>query len=210
VKRLLGEGGGKGGTDTATTTANVTEVNDAPVADPNGPYSGAVGSAIAFDGAGSSDFDNLDGTTANDQSLSYTWNFGDEGTANGTTPTHTYAVASTYTVTLVVSDGIVDSTPGDTTATISEPSSITLSATRYKVKGLQKADLVWSGATSANVDVYRDGSIIATTPNDDFYTDNVDQRGGGSYTYKVCQEGSERMTSLPGNSQHTASDSIPH
>ncbi len=180
---------GKGGADTATTTANVTEVNDAPVADPNGPYSGAVGSAIAFDGAGSSDFDNLDGTTANDQSLSYTWSFGDEGTANGTTPTHTYAVASTYTVTLVVSDGIVDSTPGDTTATISEPSSITLSATRYKVKGLQKADLVWSGATSANVDVYRDGSIITTTPNNGFYTDNIDQRGGGSYTYKVCQEG---------------------
>lgn len=55
-----------------------------------------------------------------------------------------YAVASIYTVTLVVSDGIVDSTPGDTTATVSEPSSITLSATRYKVKGLQKADLVWS------------------------------------------------------------------
>ncbi len=45
------------------------------------------------------------------------------------------------------------------------------------------------GATSDIVDVHRDGSIIATTPNDGLYTDNIDQRGGGSYTYKVCQEG---------------------
>ncbi|MCZ6866776.1 MAG: PKD domain-containing protein, partial [Chloroflexi bacterium] len=173
----------------ATTTATVTEVNDAPVADPNGPYSGTVGNAIAFDGAGSSDFDNLDGTIANDQTLSYTWSFGDGGTRSGVSPTHTYAVAATYTVTLVVNDGIVDSTAKETTATVSETSGITLSAPGYKLKGLHKADLVWSGPTSTNVDVYRDGSIIATTPNNGFYTDNIDQRGGGSYTYKVCQEG---------------------
>ena len=160
------------------------------MADPNGPYSGAVSSAIAFDGTGSSDFDNLDGSPTNDQTLSYTWNFGDGGTRSGVSPTYTYAVASTYAVTLVVNDGIVDSTAGDTTATVSELSGITLSATRYKVKGLQKADLVWSGATSANVDLYRDGSIIATTPNDGFYTDDIDQRGGGTYRYKVCEEGS--------------------
>ncbi len=183
-------GDGKGGTDTATTTATVTETNDAPVADPNGPYSGTVGNAIAFDGAGSSDFDNLDGTTANDQTLSYTWNFGDGGSRSGVSPIHTYAVAATYTVTLVVGDGIVDTTAGETTATVSEPSGITLSAARYKMRGLQKADLVWSGATSSDVDVYRNTYIIATTPNNGFYTDNIDQRGGGSYTYKVCQEGS--------------------
>ncbi len=180
---------GKGGIDTATTTITVAEVNDAPVADPKGPYSGMVDKAIAFDGSGSSDFDNLDGTTTNDQTLSYTWNFGDGGTGSGVSPANAYAVAATYTVTLVVSDGIVDSTAGETTATVSGPSGITLSATRYKVKGLQKADLVWSGASSANVDVYRDGSIIPTTPNNGFYTDNIDQRGGGSYTYKECQEG---------------------
>jgi len=62
---------GKGGTDTASSSANVTEVNDTPVADPNGPYGGTEGEAITFDGSGSSDFDNEDGTTTNNQTLSY-------------------------------------------------------------------------------------------------------------------------------------------
>lgn len=66
---------------------------------------------------------------------------------------------------------------------------ISLTATGYKVRGLQKADLEWSGATSTDVDIYRDGSVIATTANDGSYTDNIDQRGGGSYTYKVCEAG---------------------
>jgi hypothetical protein len=70
-----------------------------------------------------------------------------------------------------------------------EPSGITLAATGYKVKGLQKADLEWSGATLASVDIYRDGGLITTTANDGFYTDNINQKGGGSYTYQVCEAG---------------------
>ncbi len=65
----------------------------------------------------------------------------------------------------------------------------TLSVTAYKVKGVQHADLTWSGATSTNVDVYRDGSLIATTANDGAYTDNLGRKGGGSATYQVCEEG---------------------
>jgi hypothetical protein len=64
-----------------------------------------------------------------------------------------------------------------------------LAATGYKVRGLQKVDLIWSGATSANVDIRRDGILIATTANDEAYTDNIDQRGGGSYVYQVCEAG---------------------
>ena len=36
--------------------------------------------------------------------LSYSWNFGDGSTANGVNPTHTYALAGTYTISLVVTD----------------------------------------------------------------------------------------------------------
>ena len=68
------------------------------------------------------------------------------------------------------------------------PSGITLAATDYKVKGLQKADLEWSGATSS-VDIYRDGGLITTTENDGFYTDNIDQRGRGTYIYQICETG---------------------
>jgi subtilisin family serine protease len=66
---------------------------------------------------------------------------------------------------------------------------IALSVTGYKVKGVQHADLTWSGATSTDVDVYRNGSRIATTVNDGAYTDNIGDKGGGSYTYAVCEAG---------------------
>ena len=69
-----------------------------------------------------------------------------------------------------------------------KPSGFTLAATGYKVKGLQKAYLEWSGATSS-VDIYRDGGLITTTENDGFYTDDINQKGRGSYTYQVCEEG---------------------
>ncbi len=66
---------------------------------------------------------------------------------------------------------------------------IDLSVTAYKVRGRQYADLTWSGATSTNVDIYRDGSVVTTTENDGFYTDTTGQVGGGSATYQVCEEG---------------------
>ncbi|MBI4464308.1 MAG: S8 family serine peptidase [Acidobacteria bacterium] len=69
------------------------------------------------------------------------------------------------------------------------PDGFTLTANGYKVKGLQKADLAWTGATSATVDVFRNNANITTTVNDGAYTDNINQRGGGSYTYKVCEAG---------------------
>jgi hypothetical protein len=31
--------------------------------------------------------------------------------------------------------------------------------------------------------------VITTTPNDGFYTDDINKRGGGSYTYQICEEG---------------------
>jgi len=110
---------GRGGSDTKTTTATITEVNDVPVADPNGPYSGTVGEPVSFDGSGSYDYDNQDGTAANDQTLNYSWDFGDGQQGSGVSPTHTYAESGDYTVTLTVNDGTADSDPAATTASIS-------------------------------------------------------------------------------------------
>jgi PKD repeat protein len=70
--------------------------NQAPVARPGGPYAGSVGNAISFSGSTSSD---PDGSIA-----TYQWNFGDGATATGMVPTHTYAAANNYTVTLTVTD----------------------------------------------------------------------------------------------------------
>jgi len=65
----------------------------------------------------------------------------------------------------------------------------TLDGTGSKVQGRWSADLSWSGATSTNVDVFRDGSKLATTANSGTYTDQTNFRGGGSLTYRVCEAG---------------------
>ena len=50
-------------------------------------------------------------------------------------------------------------------------------------------NLNWSGATSSDVDIYRDGVVRATVPNTGAYTDSIGVKGRGTYTYKVCEAG---------------------
>ncbi|MGD8644866.1 MAG: PKD domain-containing protein [Chromatiales bacterium] len=85
-------------------------VNQAPTADPGGPYSGEPGVAVSFDGSGSTD--------PNNDPLTYAWDFGDGGTASVVSPMHTYTAAGVYTVSLTVNDGQIDSALVTTTATI--------------------------------------------------------------------------------------------
>jgi hypothetical protein len=59
------------------------------------------------------------------------------------------------------------------------------------VRGQQAVDLTWAGATSSNVDVNRNGVVVATTSNDGFYTDSPGGHGRASYTYKVCNAGTQ-------------------
>ena len=100
-----------------------------------------------------------------------------------------------FTVTLsdgthVVTAGVTDSgglTASDAvTVTVSD---FVLTAGGYKVKGRQHADLSWSGSTAAEIDVLRDGQLIATVPNTGAYTDEIGARGGGSHVYQVCEAG---------------------
>jgi len=51
--------------------------------------------------------------------------------------------------------------------------------------------LNWSGATSANTDVYRDNVLIVTTANDGLYVDSTGDTGRARYTYRVCEAGTE-------------------
>ena len=71
--------------------------NSPPVADAGGPYVGEVGVAVVFDGTGSSDADG--------NIVDRNWFFGDGGTSDGETPSHTYMEKGVYNVSHEVIDG---------------------------------------------------------------------------------------------------------
>jgi hypothetical protein len=82
------------------------------------------------------------------------------------------------------------------TTTTTAPANISLDDVEgYKVKGRKYGDLTWSGASSQQVDIVRDGSVIGTTDNDGFATDATGQNGGGSTTWQICEVGSSTACS---------------
>jgi hypothetical protein len=66
------------------------------------------------------------------------------------------------------------------------PSGPVLTATGRKVKGSQVVDLAWSGLTAGTVTVYRNGGAVKVTANDGAESDALNRKGGGAYTYQVC------------------------
>jgi hypothetical protein len=63
------------------------------------------------------------------------------------------------------------------------------------VQGRHTVDLSWNGATSANIDIFRDGVVIATVPNNGTYKDFIGVRGGNvRYIYKVCDAGTQNCS----------------
>lgn len=110
-------------------------------------------------------------------------------------PSHTYASGGGFTVTVFVTDGNGGSDTDTATATVQAQPSITLSTSGSKVKGQHTASLTWSGVASANVDIYRNGVSVTTVPNGASpYTDRMNNRGRGSYTYQVCEAGTSRCS----------------
>jgi hypothetical protein len=80
--------------------------------------------------------------------------------------------------------------------TVTAPSGITLSTRGYKVRGVPKVDLTWSGATGSNVDVYRNGALIISTANDGAHTDTLAKGSQGTFTYKVCNAGTSTCSNV--------------
>ena len=71
---------------------------------------------------------------------------------------------------------------------------ITLSAAKRKVGGINTVRLTWSGATSTDIDVYRDAVRIVTTPNDGSHTDPTGDTGRARYKYRVCEAGTSNCS----------------
>ncbi len=124
--------------------------------------------------------------------LSRSWTFGDGGASTEPNPSHPYAAAGTYDVTLTVTDngGLTGSATQSVTVTTEPPASnLVLTVTTCKAGSNKFADLAWTGGVSTNVDVYRDGKLVITTANDGAYSDKV-SKTTTSATYQVCEPGS--------------------
>ena len=112
----VSEADGSSDTVTKVDYITVTNVNQPPTSDPNGPYTDTEGVSVTFDGSGSSDPDgSID---------SYDWDFGDGNTGTGVNPVHAYTQDGTYTVTLEVTDNDGATDTDTTTATISDTDSV--------------------------------------------------------------------------------------
>ena len=114
---------GGGSTDTATVTITVVDVNDAPVADAGGPYTGTAGVTVNVTGAGSTDSDGSIST--------YAWSWGDGTSTPASTfapAIHTYATGGTYTITLTVTDndGTTDTDTATATVTANAAPTVTV------------------------------------------------------------------------------------
>ena len=67
-----------------------------------------------------------------------------------------------------------------------------VAANAHKLRGNYYADLTWTGATSDQTDIYRNGALIVTTDIDGDYTDALGkQRKGTTFVYKACQAGTQ-------------------
>lgn len=84
---------------------------------------------------------------------------------------------------------VTSASPTPTPTPTPTPGPITLSAVGRKVGGINTARLTWSGATSTNIDVYRNAAVVTTVPNTGAYTDSTGTTGRASYVYKVCAAG---------------------
>jgi RHS repeat-associated protein len=120
---------------------NSGSVNQNPVANAGGSYSGVPTQSISFNG--SSSFD-PDGTIT-----SYAWSFGDGGTGSGATPTHVYAANGTYTVSVTVTDNAGAQASAQTTAIVasaspSEIATALLDPFNQPGNQLQSRDCEWS------------------------------------------------------------------
>ena len=90
---------------------------------------------------------------------------------------------------MTVTDDFGDTGFSQQGVTVSEPAGGDVTASVSTNKKRNRVAVEWSGAASANVDIYRNGGLVVTTANDGRWNDrNVST--GNSYAYRVCEQGS--------------------
>jgi hypothetical protein len=87
-------------------------------------------------------------------------------------------------------DGKTDASTQDIILSEVPSGGLTLTARGYKVRGIRKVDLEWSGSNATSIEIFRNGLSIKSTENDGFYTDELG-RVSGTFTYQISDGSSE-------------------
>lgn len=167
--------------------------NTAPAVSISSPANGASfpsGTSISFAGSAS---DTQDGNLTGNLN----WESDPDGSI-GTGGSFSKVLSDgTHTIAASVTDssGLNGSASIIITVAPNSGNQINLTVNDRQVRTNKYADLTWNGATSTNVDVFRNSTRVTTTANDGAYTDKP-PKTLTSATYKVCEEG----TSICSNS----------
>lgn len=173
-----------------------------PVVNAGGPYNGVEGTALTFDGSGSSD-------KCGPPALA--WTFGDGSSATGTHPIHTYAEEGTYAVSLVATNitGLSSSTSFNvvvadaplsatgrtiiSTQTFSGTVAAFADADPAGAVGDYSATITWGdGATSAGIVAVAGSSFIVNGS----HTYPASALGPQTITVNICDAGGSCATAI--------------
>jgi hypothetical protein len=176
-------------------TAGAPAGNTAPTVSMSNPLNNSSypeGATVSFSGSAN---DSQDGNVS--ANLRWTSNLmGQIGTGasfSRTLAAGTHVIAATATD----SGGMSGAQQVTMTVTVAAPPLATANATltvqASTVRNKTKVDLSWGGLTGSRVDIYRNGSRLATQNNGGSYSDSVNGRGG-TFTYKVCAAGTSTCT----------------
>ncbi len=127
---------------------------------------------------------------------SWSWDFGDDNSSSEQNPTHNYASAGTYSVSLTVTDndGMTHTSSQEVTVTEPVSSEISLNVSTSVLFGvLTQITLEWSGASGSEVDIFENGSLSSTVDNDGSWTSNY-RFGTVNSTFKVCEAGTDNCS----------------
>jgi hypothetical protein len=143
----------------ANYTWTFTTVAPPPAANAGSNLTTNEGTVVTFAGS-------VTGGTA---PLTYSWTFGDNGTANGTlTPTHTYVNKGSYTATLTVTDALSRSSQASATVTVNDVSPTA------KITGIPSSATVGTAITLGN-------TVTSPSP--------LDTAAGFTYAWSVTKNG---------------------
>ncbi|MEI5639538.1 MULTISPECIES: S8 family serine peptidase [unclassified Pseudoalteromonas] len=131
-----------------------------------------------------------DSRDANDDIVSWEWDFGDGSISTDTNPMHQFAAGGEYSVSLTVTDSEGNTDTTSQTVVVSSDN-IELDVVRANKSrlGFIRVELAWQGSSADEVTIYRDGRALDTVNNSGKYRDFARDVNATSMTYQVCQSG---------------------